>query len=83
MYANDHEVEVATDLGYTHNRSPKTGSDFSKGRRRVWGTYRGWQTADLVNNHFTNHKMFDSRNLVGALKRPLEDEEPLNREANN
>ncbi len=43
-----------------------------KGNQHIWVVYGNdycikWQTAQLINNHFTNHKKYKS--LVRALKR--------------
>ncbi|AUR86151.1 hypothetical protein NVP1083O_05 [Vibrio phage 1.083.O._10N.286.52.B9] len=48
---------------------------FVNGNRVVWKTINRltlstrWQTADLINGHYTNHLLFN--NLTDALKRDL------------
>lgn len=69
MYANDDDVELAIKLGYTHKRSLQSGSSFDKGCRCIWSTIRGWQTADIINGFYKNHKTFD--NLGDALTREV------------
>ncbi|AUS02240.1 hypothetical protein NVP2096O_05 [Vibrio phage 2.096.O._10N.286.48.B5] len=48
---------------------------FESGNRVVWKTFNSftmvtqWQTADLINGHYTNHLLFN--NLTDALQRDL------------
>lgn len=76
-YATEDEVKLATELGYSHQRSHRFGSKFqNSGDRRIWSIRMsesssgfGWQTADLENGWYTNHKKFSD--LSSALRRPL------------
>ena len=81
-YATDLEDAEADKLGFTIHRSAMKGSTFIKKRRYVWsivvshsgdpnfsGIWTRWQTADLIEGHFTNHKRFDT--LSDALNREL------------
>jgi hypothetical protein len=69
MYATDTEVALGEELGYEHSRDVHRGSRFQRGERRVWSTYSGWQTADIINGEYTNHKHYT--NLSEALSRAL------------
>ena len=68
-YANQKERDLALNLNYTIVEDNKHGTRFYKGTRNVWATKEGWQTADLVNDYYVKHKMFD--NLSDALNREL------------
>ena len=68
-YATRTEEIGARELGYNVVRSPKSGTTFSQGKRRVWLTRLGWQTADRIDGSYQNHKIFED--LQEALQRPL------------
>jgi hypothetical protein len=68
-YATQHEERTAAAMGYAHTRTVERGSRFQKGSRNVWAIRDGWQTADLINNHYCNHQKF--ADLTDALRRPL------------
>jgi hypothetical protein len=68
-YATPEEIKLAMTLNYELTQNTRTGSKFVNGARNVWSTFYGWQTADLINNKYTNHLTFDS--LSNALKRKL------------
>lgn len=72
-YASDEQVALAAKLGYEVTRSHKYGHRFQKGGRRIWSLYQGWQSADLVDGQYINHKPY--QHLEGALTRDLSDEE--------
>lgn len=67
MYATAKEIEHATECGYTHDCNTHRGSRFERGGRRVWGVHDGWQTADIIDGLYTNHKKFTD--LKEALNR--------------
>lgn len=74
-HATNEQQNLATELGYTNERSINWGDRFSKGNRLVWPTRSEWQTADYikVGSHprSTNHQKFT--HLEDALKSPLSD----------
>ena len=74
------EIQAARDRGYTIEHKVENGhplvSSFIKDSRHVWSILidrhelvMGWQTADLINGYYTNHKMFDV--LTNELNRHL------------
>ncbi len=77
MYANEHEMLTALSLGFNISEDRQVGNRFWKGARYVWAVYTRsldaggpqWQTADLVDGHYTGHQKYDS--LVDALKREV------------
>lgn len=69
-YATNTEKYLARLLGYKVSQSVMWGNRFQKEQRRVWATAEGnWQTADIVNGYYTNHKLF--ADVRAALARPL------------
>ncbi|GAG09724.1 unnamed protein product [marine sediment metagenome] len=68
-YATPLEVKLAMHLNYSMKQDTRVGSTFRLGDRNIWGVYEGWQTADLIDNRYTNHKKFIR--LSDALNRPL------------
>jgi len=74
-YSTEEDQRVASDLGYAHERSTNRGCKFTKGQRHIWSIYElrtytaSWQTADLIDNRFTNHQAYES--LTEALRREL------------
>jgi hypothetical protein len=71
-YATDKEVAQAEALGYTWDSNQHRGHVFEQGDRHVWSCHKGWQTADLLDGSYRNHRIFND--LSGALKRPLVDD---------
>lgn len=68
-YATDKEATKALGLGYSVSNSAQMGTSFARGGRHIWSTRLGWQTADLIDGMYRNHKFFE--NLNEALERPL------------
>jgi hypothetical protein len=66
---HEQDETLARKLGYAVIRSPRAGASFVRDDRHVWSTRLGWQTADLDNGSYVNHKIF--ANLPDALERPL------------
>ena len=69
MYAPQEAIDLAMNLNYEVTISPKTGTSFERGPRRIWSTRNGWTTADLIDGRFLNHLNFDS--VIDALRRPV------------
>ena len=57
-YATEQQMELAAELGYTRERSPRNGDSFNKGNRDIWAIQKGWQTADLIDGYYQNHQPF-------------------------
>ena len=73
-YASKEETQLAESLGYEHEWSQRRGSSFYKTSdshhaRHIWGTERGWQTADIIEGVYSDHEHF--KNLTDALNRSL------------
>lgn len=68
-YATEGEIKLSIFLGYKHEQSAQNGSRFTNGTRNVWSVQDGWQTADLINGFYTNHKKFEM--LSDALWRKI------------
>ena len=68
-YADKQDEELARSMGYSVHMSHKSGSSFKKDDRNIWSTCMGWQTADLDNGSYRNHKIYGV--LSDALRRPL------------
>lgn len=68
-YATDEQVALGEALGYAHDKCAERGSSFTNGVRNVWATREGWQTADLIDGYYRNHKKFAG--IGDALKREL------------
>lgn len=69
-YATPDEKRYASLHGYKISESVMFGTKFYQNRRHIWSTSEGrWQTADLVDDYYTNHQLFDE--LKAALRRPL------------
>lgn len=69
-YASNQMKFLAKLLGYEMQESVRYGTRFRKEHRRIWSTAEGnWQTADLVDKHYTNHQIYVG--LGDALIRPL------------
>lgn len=69
MYAPQEAIDLAMNLGYEVTISPKTGTSFEHGSRRIWSTRNGWTSADLINSRFINH--LNLEDVMDALRRPL------------
>ena len=57
-YATAEEVQAAEALGFTCSVNTHRGHWFNKGSRRIWGVPAGWQTADIINGVYKNHRKF-------------------------
>ena len=68
-YATQEEVGLAMNLNYNMTQTVRVGSRFQLGDRHRWAGREGWQTAEVIDNIFTNHKVFS--NLTEALRRKL------------
>lgn len=75
-YCEDYKTveDFVEGYGYTIKNKIENGiiwyKSFVKGEHRnVWATYQGFQTADLIDGMYCNHKKFDD--LSDALARPL------------
>lgn len=71
---NYEEVKkIAESYGYTVEDKVECGvtwyAAFLKGTRRIWRTREGFQTADLVDDLYSNHKPFTK--FEDALMRPV------------
>lgn len=67
-YATQQEIDHATAKGYAHESDTQLGCSFQKLARRVWSVRDGWQTADLIDGQYTNHRKYTD--LIEALDRP-------------
>lgn len=68
-YATREEITLANELGYSVEESIQYGNRFTNGNRNVWAIREGWQTADLIDGSYCNHKAYTQ--LEEALKREL------------
>jgi hypothetical protein len=79
MYASHSENKLAVALGYVVTIRPEVGTSFERegleGPRRVWSTQDGWVTADLIDHHYCNHKLYKYNELELALRRFLEEDD--------
>lgn len=76
-YATPVETNLADDIGYSYDCNQQRGHVFKKGTRHVWSCSTdaqdrlllAWQTADLIDGRYINHKKFTD--LSEALNRPI------------
>jgi hypothetical protein len=69
MYSTTEQEALATELGFELFRCIDKGDIYSQGERQIWSCRSGWQTADLIDNRYQNHKLFER--LEDALRRLL------------
>jgi hypothetical protein len=78
-YASHAENKLGVALGYTVTISPHSGTSYErwwdKGYRRVWSIESGWQTADVIDNTYCNHRKYGHDELEQALRRFLEEDD--------
>jgi hypothetical protein len=58
MYADDKNVTLAKDLGFTVMQDVQYGHKFKKGICVIWPIRDGYQCADLVNEYYVNHRSY-------------------------
>lgn len=76
--ATQQEIDHATAKGYTHESDTQRGCSFQKLARRVWSVRDGWQTADLIDGRYTNHRKYTD--LTEALDRWCDRKQYVNNE---
>ncbi len=70
MYIPEEAIDLAMNHGYTVTLSPQKGVRLERGNRVIWKIRFGWQTADIIDGKFTNHKKYPDDGILDAIKRP-------------
>lgn len=59
--------QLAAKYGWTVLYSSRNGYNFQRGYTHIWFCYNGWQCADLIDNHFYNHRLKPGQTLEELL----------------
>ena len=67
MYLTENEINKALNLGFTVTQCPNKGTSATRGDLHIWNIREGYQTADLIEGRYTNHKKYN--NFLDAIQR--------------